>query len=462
MARPTPLSGFPELLPAARVVEREVIASLSHTFELHGFANIETRAVEPLDRLAKGGEIDKEIYVVRRLQSPDAGDDTGLGLHFDLTVPFARYVLENAGHLEFPFRRFQIQPAWRGERPQEGRYRQFMQADIDIVGRDELPFHHDVEVMRVMVQALGALPLPPLSFQVNNRKLIQGFYRGLGIPDVSAAIRAIDKLDKLSPDDVAALLTSDAGATPEQALRCLELATIRVSDASVVERVQSLGVSDVLLNRGLAELSSVLDGCADLVDDHVSVEANLRIARGLDYYTGTVVEIFMQGYERLKSVGGGGRYDALANDGRTTYPGVGISFGVSRTVLPLISEGVLAGSRPVPSAVLVALVDEEGRPASEAVADALRRRDIACEVAASPQKYGRQIRYAERRGIPFVWFPADEPGMADQVKDIRSGDQVDADRASWAPPEADLRPAVVSSLLDASTRPTPDTEETPL
>src|SRR6476646_4160168 len=137
MSKPTPLSGFPELLPAARVVERETIASLSRTFELHGFANIETRAVEPLDRLAKGGEIDKEIYVLRRLQADEAADDTG--------------------PLEFPFRRFQIQPAWRGERPQEGRYRQFTQADIDIVGRDELPFHHDVEVMRVMVEALATL-----------------------------------------------------------------------------------------------------------------------------------------------------------------------------------------------------------------------------------------------------------------------------------------------------------------
>src|SRR5688572_11804589 len=164
-----PLSGFPELLPADRVVEREVVASLCHTFELHGFANIETRVVEPLDRLAKGGEIDKEIYVLRRLQADDAADDTGLGLHFDLTVPFARYVLEHAGHLEFPFRRFQIQPAWRGERPQEGRYRQFTQADVDIVGRDDLPFHHDVEVMSVMVDALSRLPIPRLSFQFNNR-----------------------------------------------------------------------------------------------------------------------------------------------------------------------------------------------------------------------------------------------------------------------------------------------------
>src|SRR5215510_5001714 len=293
MSKPTALSGFPELLPADRAVEREVVASLSHTFELHGFANIETRIVEPLDRLAKGGEIDKEIYVLRRLQAGDEDGDAGIALHFDLTVPFARYVLEHAGHLEFPFRRYQIQPAWRGERPQEGRYRQFTQADIDIVGRDELPFHHDVEVMRVMVQALGELPLPPLSFQVNNRKLIQGFYLGLGIPDVTAAIRTIDKLDKLPADAVAELLVERAGASPEQAQRCLDLATIRVSDGSLVERVHALGVTDDLLDQGLAELSAVLEGCSDVVDGHVTVEANLRIARGLDYYTGTVVEIFM-------------------------------------------------------------------------------------------------------------------------------------------------------------------------
>src|SRR3954447_13466095 len=255
--KPTPLSGFPELLPEQRSVERRVIASLSRTFELHGFANIETRAVEPVERLSKGGEIDKEIYALRRLQADDSAGDSGLGLHFDLTVPFARYVLEHSGKLEFPFRRYQIQPAWRGERPQEGRSRQFPQADIDVVGRDELPFHHDVEVVRVMVEALDSLPLPGLSFQVNNRKLIQGFYRGLGIPDVTAAIRAIDKLDKQPAEAVAALLVQDAGATEEQAQRCLDLAQIRVADTSFVERVRALaaqaGVEDELLETGLAE-----------------------------------------------------------------------------------------------------------------------------------------------------------------------------------------------------------------
>ena len=239
MTKPTPLSGFPELLPCRpRRRARRWSSRCRRTFELHGFANIETRAVEPLDRLAKGGEIDKEIYVLRRLQADERRrDDAGLGLHFDLTVPFARYVLEHAGHLEFPFRRYQIQPAWRGERPQEGRYRQFTQADVDIVGKDELPFHHDVEVMRVMVDALDALPVPPLSFQFNNRKLIQGFYRGLGLPDVTAAIRTIDKLDKLPADAVAdAARERRRRQPPSRPRRCLELATIRVPDTSFVER----------------------------------------------------------------------------------------------------------------------------------------------------------------------------------------------------------------------------------
>jgi histidyl-tRNA synthetase len=458
MARPTPLSGFPELLPQERHVEREVVATLARTFELHGFANIETRVVEPLDRLAKGGEVDKEIYVLRRLQAEADESDSGLGLHFDLTVPFARYVLEHAGKLEFPFRRYQIQPAWRGERPQEGRYRQFTQADVDIVGRDELAFHHDVEVMRVMVEALDELPVPALSFQFNNRKLIQGFYRGLGLTDLTTAIRTIDKLDKLPAPTVAELLVRDAGATPEQAQRCLELATIRVSDTSFVERVRALGVEDELLDQGLEELTAVVDGCSSGHRRHVTVEANLRIARGLDYYTGTVVEIFMAGYERLKSVGGGGRYDALASDGRTTYPGVGVSFGVSRTLVPLISDGVLGGTRAVPSAVLVALADEQSRAAGDAVAQQLRARGIPTEVAASPQKYGKQIRYAERRGIPFVWFP--DAGEGHQVKDIRSGEQSAADPGSWRPPEQDLLPRVVSTLEapapDPSSDPSPD------
>ncbi|HEX5512158.1 MAG TPA: ATP phosphoribosyltransferase regulatory subunit, partial [Actinomycetales bacterium] len=186
MARVTPISGFPEWSPAQRIVEQQVLDTVRRVFELHGFASIETRAVETVEQLLRKGEIDKEVYGVRRLageDDPDVGE-ASLALHFDLTVPFARYVLENAGKLQFPFRRYQIQKVWRGERPQEGRFREFLQADIDVVDRDELPFHYDVEMPLVMAEVfseLRSLGFPPVTIQVNNRKLAEGFYRGLGL-----------------------------------------------------------------------------------------------------------------------------------------------------------------------------------------------------------------------------------------------------------------------------------------
>ena len=443
MAKIAPLSGFPELLPAQRVVEQQVIDTLRHTFELHGFAGIETRAVEPLDQLLRKGETSKEVYLLRRLHEESAEGHAGLGLHFDLTVPFARYVLENAGKLDFPFRRYQIQRAWRGERPQEGRFREFTQADIDIVGRDSLAFHHDVEVTRVMVDALTRLDfLPGFRLQVNNRKLIQGFYAGLGIADTDEVMRVVDKLDKVPVDKVRDLLVGEAALPAETADRVLQLARIRATDDSFVDEVRALGVKHELLEEGLAELAELLRGCADLVSDRVRVEADLSIARGLDYYTGTVFETRLDGYESMGSICSGGRYDALASDGRTTYPGVGISLGVSRVVVPLLARTGLTASRSVPSAVLVAVSDEETRAASSAVAAGLRRRDVPCEVAPDAAKFGKQIRYAERRGIPFVWFVQDDGSH--QVKDIRSGDQVAADPATWTPPAEDLRPGITT------------------
>jgi len=455
MSKPTPLSGFPELLPSQRFVEQHVTDSLRRTFELHGFASLETRAVEPMDQLLRKGETSKEVYVLRRLQEEQedgAGQGTGMGLHFDLTVPFARYVLENSGKLDFPFRRYQIQRAWRGERPQEGRYREFTQADIDVVMRDELPFHFDVEVARVMAEALSVLPLPPLRLRVNNRKLIEGFYRGIGAPDPATVITTIDKLDKLSAEDVGRLLEKEAGLDDEQVRQCLALAAIEAADTSFVEQVRALGVDHDLLETGLRELAAVIEGCEAIAGDRFQVVASLSLARGLDYYTGTVFEIYMEGFENLKSVGGGGRYDALATDGKTTYPGVGISFGISRTLVPLIQRGLLDSDRSVPSAVLVALVDEASRSHSDAVAQRLRARGIPTEVAASAQKFGKQIRYAERRGIPFVWVPGID-GARDGVRDIRTGEQTEADAGSWSPPAEDLRPRVVATSTTSNEEP---------
>ena len=438
MSRPAALSGFPEWLPAERIVELQILDTVRRIFELHGFCSLETRAVEPLEQMLRKGEIDKEVYVLRRLHAEQDEGDNGLALHFDLTVPFARYVLQNAGHLDFPFRRYQIQKAWRGERPQEGRYREFTQADVDIVGRDTLAFHHEVEVALVMAEVFRALPCPPAVILVNNRKLAEGFFRGAGASDPGAALRAIDKLDKLGEGKVAQLLIAEAGLSPEGARTCLALAAIRTEDTSFVERVGALGVEHPLLDEGLAELAAVVGAAHARMPG--ALMADLKIARGLDYYTGTVYETQLVGYESVGSVCSGGRYDALASDGRTTYPGVGISLGVSRLMGVLVGRGLVAASRSVPTCVLVAVTDEASRAASEAVADSLRSRAISTEVAPTADRFGKQIRYADRRGIPFVWFPDTDEGHA--VKDIRSGDQVLADPATWTPPQEDLVPVV--------------------
>ncbi|MEV4499401.1 histidine--tRNA ligase [Micromonospora arborensis] len=441
MSKPTPISGFPEWTPGQRMVEQFVLGKIRDTFELYGFAPLETRAVEPLDQLLRKGETSKEVYVIRRLHADaeGAGGDDQLGLHFDLTVPFARYVLENAGKLTFPFRRYQIQKVWRGERPQEGRYREFVQADIDIVDRDTLAPHHEAEMPLVIGDALRSLPIPPVTIQVNNRKISEGFYRGIGLTDPEAALRAIDKLDKLGPAKVADLLAQTAGASEAQAKACLALAEISAPDASFADAVRALGVSNPLLDEGLEELVRVVETAAE--HSPGLCVADLRIARGLDYYTGTVYETQLRGYERFGSICSGGRYDNLASAGATSYPGVGISIGVTRLLGLLFGAGELPISRSVPTCVLVALADEEHRPASGRIAAALRRRGIATEVSPSAAKFGKQIRYAERRGIPYVWFPGAD-GAPDEVKDIRSGTQVTAGAQEWMPPVEDLRPTV--------------------
>ncbi len=233
----------------------------------------------------------------------------------------------------------------------------------------------------------------------------------------------------------------EAGASEEQARQCLALAEIRSDDLGFVDAVRALGVSHPTLDEGLDALSAVI--AAGMEQAPGTLVADLRIARGLDYYTGTVYETQLVGDESWGSVCSGGRYDSLASDGRTTYPGVGISIGFTRLVHLLVTKRGVTAARSTPSCVLVAVADEESRAASRRVAAALRRRGIPCEVAPSAAKFGKQIRYADRRGIPYVWFPGAGDG-GDQVKDIRSGDQVDADADAWEPPAEDLHAGIVT------------------
>ncbi|WP_127842113.1 histidine--tRNA ligase [Actinomyces wuliandei] len=470
------LSGFPEWLPAGRLVEQSFLDTLRTTFELHGFTGIETRAVEPLSALTMKGETSKEVYLLSRLQAgpvqPGEGTDPRhqLGLHFDLTVPFARYVVDNAGALTFPFKRYQVQKVWRGERPQEGRFREFVQADIDVVADGTLPLHYDAELPLVMHEALAALPVPRVTIHVSNRKVAQGFYQAVGISQdqVVEVLRVVDKLDKIGEQAVAVELVDVVGTTPQQAQRALALARVTGTDprdvSDQVHRALGGAQPTELLQEGLGELAAVLESAGRRRPG--ALLADLRIARGLDYYTGTVYESFMEGHEDLGSVCSGGRYDSLAAGSGRTYPGVGISIGLSRMLSRVVSAGLLEVSRPVPTCVLVAVTDEEHRARSEEIADILRARGISADVSPSAARFGKQIRFADRRGIPFVWFPASgatgnrvgsadappggdgarDPGSPDSVKDIRSGEQAQADARTWTPPEEDLRPRVRATV----------------
>ncbi|MDN6148788.1 MAG: histidine--tRNA ligase, partial [Yaniella sp.] len=350
MSRKTSLSGFHEWLPQERLVELHVLNTLAEVFELHGFSSIETRAVESLGTLLRKGEIDKEVYTVSRIHETDAPDPTDtsrLALHFDLTVPFARYVTENAGHLTFPFRRYQIQKVWRGERPQEGRAREFTQADIDVVGDGALDFRHDIDVALVMAEALAKLPIGQFVIRINNRKLAEGFYQGIGLDDTAGVLRNIDKLEKIGADKVAEALQAELGASAEQAELALSLAQIRAEDSSFVDEVRALGVENSQLEEGLRELAEVIDELHKRAPG--TAVADLSIARGLDYYTGTVYETNLVGHEQLGSICSGGRYDSLATKGKRTFPGVGLSIGVTRLISRMFSQNMVEATRNVPT-----------------------------------------------------------------------------------------------------------------
>lgn len=255
-------------------------------------------------------------------------------------------------------------------------------------------------------------------------------------------LRSIDKLEKVGPEEVARLLQEEVGASPEQAAQALALADIRTSDTSFVERVRALGVTHELLEEGLTELADVVATLHRRAPGRAV--ADLSIARGLDYYTGTVYETVLVGHEQLGSICSGGRYDALASKGNRVFPGVGLSIGVTRLVMRMLSQQMAVASRSVPTAVYVALTADEDWSEAQDVAALLRERGIPAEVAVSAEKFGKQIKYADRRGIPFVWFMGrdDAGARVHEVKDIRSGEQHAADPADWTPPAEDLLPQV--------------------
>ena len=434
MAQPTALSGFPEWLPEVELVQDHLIDIVRRQYELHGFTPIRTRSLEALsDLVGEGGDTDKEIYGVHRLAAD--GDEGGqkLGLHFDLTVPFARYVGENQGKLVFPFRRYQIQPAWRGERPQLGRFREFIQADIDVIAQGTLDIRYDAELVSVLRATLSALPIPSVKLMINNRKLLEGFYRGLGVDDLGGTLRIVDKLPKIGVKGVSELLAR-AGRSQEQIDGILAIARLECHSVAELEQVRALGVTHELLSQGLDELAYVLER-AQAAGTGTTVAA-LHIARGLDYYTGTVVEGIFEAHPGLGAVCSGGRYDNLASKGSSVkLPGVGVSIGITRIVAYCEHLGLLKQPRKNPAVVMVVVHSDTDRARSEAVARVLRGRGVPTLISDNASAYGKQIRAADRLGVPYVWFPAPDGGEH-EVKDIRGGGQAKADLDTWAPDPA--------------------------
>ncbi len=429
--KPQAISGFPEWLPEIRAVEQRWLDTIRSCFESYGFTNIETPSVEALDALLAKGETDKEIYVLRRLQADAEEDDSArLGLHYDLTVPFARYTAQHFNALTFPFKRYQMQRAWRGERPQEGRFREFYQCDIDVIAVDTLPLHFDAEMALIIAELLQRLGVAGFQLHVSNRKILAGYVRALGVDDAVAAIRILDKLDKLGSNGVSEALVDGLGIDAARARQLLALGEIKTKDAGFVDRVKQLGAVDPKLEEGLEELAFVMDQLAGLPEG--MVVADLSIARGFDYYTGTVYEGRLIDYPGFGSVVSGGRYDDLAGSFiARKLPGVGISLGLSRLFSKLLAEGLIAPARPVPTEILVVLPSEQRRAEATETAATLRRRGYKVELFHAASKLKRQLAYAEKKRIPFVWFPPFDDEGAHEVKDMAAGIQETADPRTW-------------------------------
>ena len=428
--KPKPISGFPEWLPEVRYAEQQWMDIIRATFESYGFCNIETPSVEEVEVISAKGEVDKEIYVLNRLHADEDDDkEARLALHFDQTVPLARYVAMNFNDLTFPFKRYQMQRVWRGERPQEGRFREFYQCDIDVIHVDNLPLYFDAEMPAIIHQIFNKLDIGAFEIVMNNRKILTGYLEGLGIKDIISAIRILDKFDKIGRDGVIKTLIDEMGLSPTTANRAVALASIRTKDSSFATQVRELGVTNETLETGLDELSFVID---QLPQDNIVVD--LSIARGLDYYTGTVYETRLLDALSFGSVCSGGRYEDLAGTYINKHlPGVGISIGFSRLFSKFAKEGRFDNHPKSPADILVTLPSEEDRAHVHGVCQALRARGIKVDMFHSATKQKKQIAYAEKKGIPYVWFFDFDDINKSQVKDLSNGEQVDATPETWLP-----------------------------
>lgn len=427
MIKPRPISGFPEWTPAETLAEQNFLRKTVSIYESYGYTPLDTPAVERVETLTAKGVVDKEIYALERLKEESRSDrPKELGLRFDLTIPLARYVALHYGNLTFPFKRYQVGKVWRGERPQEGRFREFYQADIDVIAENELPLHFDSEMPRVILEIFRSQSLKA-RIRINNRKLLIAIYRSLDISTEKLAevLREADKFEKIGADE----LRKNLGllGLPESTVeRCLALASCSGDFEAVRSRLDDLGLLGESLTEGLAELETVALALSDIPSQEWCCD--LGIVRGLDYYTGTIYETNLLDHPQLGSICSGGRYEDLASGFiNKKLPGVGISIGVSRLISHLLKENALPTQRQCPTEVLILLPDEDKRSHCNEIAVHLRALGIPTEIYHQAQAMKKQLRYADRKGIPKVLFPhqysPEEPKV--EVKSLASGEQVE-------------------------------------
>ena len=421
--QPRTLSGFMELLPARQAQFDRMVDILKQTYSLYGFTPLDTPLIEASQvLLAKGGgETEKQIYRFMK-------GDTDLSLRFDLTVPLAKYVAQNYASLAFPFRRYQIGKVYRGERAQRGRFREFYQADIDVIGDGKLDISNEAEIPSIIYHAFTALGLKRFQIRVNDRKILNGFYSMLGLTEKSADImRTVDKLDKIGPDKVRALLIApEIGLTGEQADEILKFIAIRGTNSEVIAALQGYRGRDELFDLGLNELETVVKYLAafGVPESHFAVD--LTIARGLDYYTGTVYETTMLDHPEIGSICSGGRYDNLAEYYTDKQlPGVGISIGLTRLFFVLEDQGYLNDQlNTAPADVLILPMTDDLSPAI-ALATTLRAAGIRTQIHGEQKKFKQKLSYADKLAVPYALFLGEDEinaGVA-SVKDLRTGQQ---------------------------------------
>ncbi|MFW6210193.1 MAG: histidine--tRNA ligase [Patescibacteria group bacterium] len=400
-------SGFTENLPAVQLVENELKSIFGTVAEQYGYVPLETAAVEYLETLASKGDIDKEIYTIGRALAEGSTEEAERGLHFDLTVPFARYVAQHQGELSFPFRRYQIQKVWRGERPQQGRFREFYQADVDVVAPDTLPITFDAEVITVMARILSAYELGPCTMHINHRQLLTGLLEYVGITPSLGVMQALDKLDKRGVAAVQETLQAEHGARAEAVTQLFAWIGQPIPLAEAATWLDTLPIEEgsEALVQGQAELRAVCEQLTRIgAIERISFELAPAIARGLDYYTGTVVETTLDGYEQYGSICSGGRYADLASRfTKQRLPGVGLSIGLTRLLSIIRTEGLRELTRHSASDVLVGVLDATGMSAATELAEKLRAQGLRVEqVHKTKQALSKQLDLAATRGIPLA------------------------------------------------------------